>query len=98
MNDRRLNDFAIAAFVLGIISFVQIFGMEKAIAAIVFGILALRQIARPDNQERGEGLAAWAIVLGAIYAIIAGIALFSLIKNPELLEQMQQLLKKPMAQ
>ena len=63
------------------------------VLAIVFGILSLRRIAAPQSNARGEGLAACGIVLGIIYAIIAGIALFILMKNPALLEQ---ILKGPL--
>jgi hypothetical protein len=94
MDKGRFNKFAIASLTMGIISFIQIAGMEKAIAAIVFGVLALKGIAAPENRERGEGLAAAAIVLGVIYIIVAGIALFALMKNPELLEQ---ILRRPIA-
>ena len=95
MNKGRFNEFAIAGLTLGIISFIQLMGVEKAIAAIVFGVLALKSIAAPDNNERGVGLACAAIVLGIIYALIAGIAIFTFIKNPALLEQ---ILKRPLAQ
>lgn len=82
-----LSEFAIISLTLGVLSFVQLAGLEKAIAAIVFGILCLRRIAAPESNARGEGLAAAGIVLGIIYAIIATVALFALAKNPELLNQ-----------
>ena len=81
MNKGPLSEFAIAGLTLGILSFIQLAGIEKAIAAVVFGILSLKRIARPQNDARGEGLAAAGIVLGIIYAIIAGIALFTLVKD-----------------
>ena len=93
MPKARLSEFAIAALTLGILSFVQLAGFEKGIAAIVFGILSLKRIAAPQSSARGEGLAAAGIVLGIIYAIIATVALFVLAKNPELLEQ---ILKRPL--
>ncbi len=85
-----LSEFAIAALTLGILSFVQLAGFEKGIAAIVFGILSLKRIATPESNTRGESLAAAGIVLGIVYAIIAGIALFTLVRNPALLEQILQ--------
>lgn len=88
-----LSEFAIAGLTLGILSFIQLAGIEKAIAAIVFGILSLKRIAAPQSEARGEGLAAAGIVLGIVYFIIAVIALFALIKNPALLEQ---ILKMPL--
>ena len=83
-----LSDFAIISLTLGILSFVQLAGFEKAIAAIIFGVLSLKRIAAPQSNARGEGLAAAGIVLGIIYAIIAGIFLFTVIKNPALIEQL----------
>jgi hypothetical protein len=92
---RAFSEFAVASLTLGIISFLQMGGIEKGIAAIVFGILSLKRIARPDSNARGEGLAAAGIVLGIIYAIIAGIAIATFIRNPALLEQ---ILKRPLPQ
>ena len=66
-----LSELAIASLTLGILSFIHLGGAEKAIAAVVFGILALKRIAAPQSNARGEGLAAAGIVLGIIYAIIA---------------------------
>lgn len=94
MHKGPLSEFAIISLTMGILAFVQLAGFEKAIVAIVFGILSLKRIARPESNARGEGLAAAGIVLGIIYAIIAGVALFTLIKNPALLEQ---ILKRPLS-
>ncbi|MFH1046499.1 MAG: DUF4190 domain-containing protein [Candidatus Omnitrophota bacterium] len=88
MNKARINEFAVAAFTLGVMSFIQLAGIEKAVGAIVFGVLALKKIAAADNEQRGEGLAAAAIVLGVIYALIAVFFLVTLFKNPEILEKM----------
>lgn len=88
-----INEFAIVSLTLGIISFFQLAGIEKALAAIIFGVLALKRIAVPQDNSRGEGLAAAGIVLGVIYAVIAGVFLFTLIKNPALVEQ---ILKRPL--
>lgn len=91
-NKSPFSEFAIVSLTLGILAFIQLGGLEKAIAAIVFGVLSLRRIAAPDSHSRGEGLAAAGIVLGAIYAIIAGVALVAIVRNPQLIEQ---LLKRP---
>lgn len=93
MHKRHLSDFAIISLTLGILSFIQLAGIEKAIAAIVFGVLSLKRIAAPQSNARGEGMAAAGIVLGIIYAVIAGIFLFTLVKNPALIEQ---ILKRPL--
>ena len=94
INKGPLNEFAIVAVTLGILSFIQLGGIEKAVAAVVFGILALKRIAAPGSSARGESLAAAGIVLGIIYVIIAGVAIFTIVKNPALLEE---ILKRPIA-
>ncbi|MFC1631700.1 DUF4190 domain-containing protein [Candidatus Omnitrophota bacterium] len=95
LNKAAVNEFAIASLTIAILSFLQLAGFEKAILAIVLGVLALRRIAAPGAQVRGEGLAAAGIVLGVIYCLVAGIAIYNFIKNPEALQQLlnQQLPK-----
>jgi len=88
-----MSELAIASLTLGVLCFIQLGGIEKAIAAVVFGVLALKKIAAPQNNDRGEGLACAGIVLGVIYAIIAGIFIVTLAKNPQLIDQ---ILKKPL--
>jgi len=87
VHKRHLNEFAIVSLALGILSFVQLAGIEKGIAAVVFGILALKKIAAPNSEARGEGMAAFGIVLGIIYSIIAALILYVFAKNPELKAQ-----------
>ncbi|MEM5798384.1 MAG: DUF4190 domain-containing protein [Candidatus Aenigmatarchaeota archaeon] len=62
------SKWAIAGFVMGILSFFSIFGIEKAIAAIVFGILGLREIKR-NKKLSGKWLSIASVILG-IAAII----------------------------
>ena len=64
------SELAIASLTIGILCFIQLFGLERSIAAIVFGILALRRI-KQDETLKGKGLAIAGIVLGAIYCLIA---------------------------
>lgn len=92
-NRSNLNEFAIVSLTLGILCFIQLAGIEKAVAAVVFGILALKRIATPESNTRGEGLAAAGIVLGIIYAILSIILIIFVTKHPELLEQ---ILKRPL--
>ena len=68
-----MSEFAIASLVLGIISFIPMFRMEKPLLAIIFGILALQGIKRQDQLGGGK-LAIAGIILG-IFAIIAIIVL-----------------------
>jgi len=61
--------YATISLMLGIFCFVNLAGMEKAILAIVFGWLALREKPEPALKERR----AWAqagLVLGSLILII----------------------------
>ena len=61
--------FATASLILGIVSFVNLLGLEKPILAIVFGWLALRT--KPAPQLREHRLWAKAgVVLGTIILIV----------------------------
>ncbi|MFH1622366.1 MAG: DUF4190 domain-containing protein [Candidatus Omnitrophota bacterium] len=64
------SELAIASLTMGVLCFIQLFGLERSIAAIVFGILALKRI-KQDETLRGKKLAIAGIVLGAIYSLIA---------------------------
>ena len=93
INKANINEFAIISLCLGILSFIQLGGIEKGLAAVVFGILGLKKIAAPGSSARGEGLAAAGIVLGVIFTFIAAIAFVALARDPQLLEK---LLKAPL--
>ena len=61
--------FATASLILGIVSFVNLLGLEKPILAIVFGWLALRATPEPLLKEHRV----WAktgVVLGTIVLIV----------------------------
>ncbi|MDD5292526.1 MAG: DUF4190 domain-containing protein [Candidatus Omnitrophica bacterium] len=64
------NELAIASLTIGILSFIQLFGLERSITAIVFGVLALKRI-KQDETQRGKKIAIAGIVLGVIYTTIA---------------------------
>jgi len=64
------NELAIASLTIGITSFIQLFGLEKSITAIVFGVLAYRRI-KQDNSQRGKKLAIAGVVLGCLYTVLA---------------------------
>lgn len=62
----RGEGFAIAAVALGVLSFIQMLGMEKALLAILLGLLALRSAVTPRSRRQG-----WtAIALGAAYLAV----------------------------
>jgi Na+/proline symporter len=85
-----MSEFAIASLVMGIVSFIQIFGMEKAIVAVVFGLLALKRINR-NAPLQGRKLAIAGIILGVISVILT--IIFTIKFFPQL-RQMQQMLQK----
>lgn len=66
---KSFSEFAIVSIVVGILSFVTVLGLEKAIVAVVFGILALRRIGK-NPQVRGRALAVAGIVLGSIAVVL----------------------------
>jgi len=77
MNDRETNQsavlgqkyaFATASLVLGTTCFFSIFGLEKAILAIVFGWLALRGQPAPLLRER-RGWAKAGIIMGSLILV-----------------------------
>lgn len=87
MNEGKVakSEFAIASLVLGIVSFIQLAGLEKSILAVVFGILALRRIGRAEGM-RGKNLSVAGIVLGIISIIVT--IVFLVMYFPQLSEQM----------
>lgn len=76
------SKLAIASFVLGLCSFVQLFGLEKAVLAIIFGAISLKEIT--DGQQlNGKKYAYAAIVLGSLYILVVFVMV--VIKGPEML-------------
>lgn len=62
----RSEGLAIAALALGVLSFIQLLGMEKALLAMVLGGLALRGAVTARSRRQ-----AWtALALGAAYLVI----------------------------
>ena len=62
VKSRSFNGLAIASLVLGIF---WLWGLGS-IAAIVLGIVAMRQIERSSDTQKGKGMAIGGIVLGAV--------------------------------
>jgi hypothetical protein len=72
---------------MGLLTFVQLLGFEKGIAAIVFGVLALRSA----NDEAGAmrvKLLSWLGIACAVFYITFILSFFS--KNPQFIEQLRQ--------
>ncbi|MDI6757069.1 MAG: DUF4190 domain-containing protein [Endomicrobiia bacterium] len=79
----KKSKYAIVSLTLGALSFIQIFGMEKALAAGIFGILALNEI-KKDPSKTGRGAALSGIILGAVYILVVGVLFF--IKGREIID------------
>jgi hypothetical protein len=62
------SSFAVASIITGIFCFFQFFGAEKAILAIIFGVLAFNEI-KKENLT-GRNLAVIGVLLGIIYIVI----------------------------
>ncbi|HCJ67245.1 MAG TPA: hypothetical protein DHV62_07995, partial [Elusimicrobia bacterium] len=59
----KKSKFAIVSLVLGIFSFIQLFGLEKGILAVIFGFLALNEI-QSNPEMKGKNYAWAGIALG----------------------------------
>ena len=78
LNDKNFNDgvilgqkyaYATASLLLGIMCYIQLHGMERAILAIIFAVLALGSSTQPKLEKRKS----WAIaglVLGIITLVL----------------------------
>jgi len=90
MRGSKVHELAIVSLVLGILSFINLFGLEKALLAVIVGVIALRRIAAPESTLKGEGFAAGGIVLGGISAVVSVLFIMRIIQfiqqNPELLK------------
>jgi len=73
---------AFTSFVLGLLSFVQLFGLEKSIFAVLLGGLALKEII--PGFEKGRKYAYAGIILGSVYIII--LIVITIIKGPKIVE------------
>jgi|YNPMSStandDraft_1061717.scaffolds.fasta_scaffold507872_1 hypothetical protein len=71
------------SLILGILSFIHLFGMEKAILAVVIGALALKE------ESDGKKLAWIGIILGLVYLLI--IALILIFKFPKLISILEKI-------
>jgi len=83
-----VSEFAIASLVVGIASFITLAGTEKAIIAIVFGVLALKRLER-NEQLSGKNLAKAGIMLSIISLIVT--VIFIIKVYPRIQQRMMQL-------
>lgn len=77
----------ILALASGILSFIHLFGIEKALFAVIFGSILLNE--NKINAEKPSKKAIAAIVLGFIYIVI--IIIVTVIKGPEFFNFMKNL-------
>jgi hypothetical protein len=66
--------YATAALILGVLSFVHLLGLEKALLAIGFGVLALRSSPAPPLAVR-RGWAWLGVGLAIAYCVVLAVAL-----------------------
>lgn len=85
---RSLSEFAIVSFILGILSFVHFFGLEKAILAMIFGVLALDRIEK-NSQLKGKKFAVIGIILSSIAVLFTALLIFKI--SPQLQKTYQEL-------
>lgn len=83
--------YATASLLLGIICYIQLLGMERAILAIIFAIIALRSVPQPRLERRRL----WAIaglILGIITMVLVPlIIIFKFDQVKELIRALQSL-------
>lgn len=72
---------ALLACILGVLSFVNLLGIEKGAIAIIAGAWALKEI--DEKQLPGSRLAWAGIILGILYIVVA--AVIAAIKGPQLI-------------
>jgi len=72
---------AVTSLIIGLLSFLHLFGLEKAILAIVLGGLALKAV--PAAEEKGKRYAYAGVALGSLYVIV--LVVFMAIKGPDML-------------
>ena len=82
---------AIASLIVGIACFLNLFGIEKAIAAIALGYMGLNEAAA--EEKTGKKLAYAGITLGIVYIITISVIL--LIYGPQIIKILQQIKMMP---
>lgn len=68
----KYPSWAVASLLLGIFSFVTVFGLEKAVLAVVFGYLAIREL-KGKKKAEGRILAYIGIVLGIVAIVLIAV-------------------------
>jgi len=74
----RKYPLAFTSLLLGLVSFVHLFGLEKAVIAVLLGGAAIRQAA--PEQESGKKYAYAGVILGSLYILV--LAVIAVKKGP----------------
>lgn len=79
---KKVYPYALISLILGIVSYLQLLGIERALLAVIFGVVALKNIKR-NNELKGLKYAYWGIGLGLVYMLI--VLLIILFKGNDIL-------------
>lgn len=83
----RRYPLAVVSLIVGILSFVNLFSLEKAILAIVLGGIALKNVL--PGEEKGKKFAVIGITLGSLYILtLIGILV---VKGPQIVQTLGRL-------
>jgi hypothetical protein len=78
----RRFPLAITSLLLGVLSFIHLFGLEKAVFAVILGGLALREVV--PGREKSKKYAYAGIIFGSLYVVILLVILA--IKGPGIVQ------------
>jgi hypothetical protein len=100
LNDENFNHgvilgqkyaYATASLLLGIICYINMLGIERAILAIIFAVLALRSVPQPKLEKRKS----WAIaglILGIILPVlVTGVIILKFEEVKEIIHALENL-------
>lgn len=94
MQKTPVSEFAVISLIAAVLSFTPLANLGCAVLAVVLGVMALKRIAAPQSNLRGEGFAAGGVVLGSIAAFVSVSFFIKLIRfvqaNPELLKSLAE--------
>ena len=76
MRGGEMKKLALLSLVLAVLSFVQLFGLEKAFLAAFLGVYVLKNSLRLED-EKSRRLALAAVAVAVLYIILLAVVLFS---------------------
>ncbi len=81
---------AVASLIVGIACFLNLLGIEKALAAITLGWMGLKEVSA--EEKAGKGFAYAGIILGCLYIVTLTVLL--IIWGPQFIEHVKALAGK----